>query len=51
MTNDAFGTWQLITSFANGPIRSGGIIINGRIPEPATLSLMGLGGLAVLRRR
>lgn len=51
MTNDAFGTWQLITSFANGPIQSSGLIINGGIPEPATLSLMGLGGLTVMRRR
>jgi len=48
-TNDAQGTWQLLTSFAGGlVVQSGGV---WPVPEPATLTLLSLGGLAVLRRR
>ena len=48
LSDDAAGTWELIVSFAGGQVRSSGIF---EVPEPATLSLMGLGGLAVMRRR
>jgi len=48
-TNGAQGTWQLLTSFAGGlVVQSGGA---WPVPEPASLGLISLGGLAVLRRR
>ena len=52
LTNDAQGPFELIISFAGGQIRQSGVLENGAIiPEPASLALMSLGGLAVLRRR
>ncbi len=53
LTDDSQGVWQLIVAFAHGDtVRTGGRVLNGEIiPEPASLALVGLGGLAVLRRR
>ena len=50
---DAQGTWELIVAFAGGQIHQSGVMEGGvmALPEPTTLALMGLGGLAVLRRR
>jgi len=51
-TQDAQGTWELITSFAGSQVRTNGVVENGAfVPEPASLALMGLGGIAALRRR
>jgi PEP-CTERM motif-containing protein len=54
-TSDANGTWALRTiNAANDQENLNGLIVNGVmtvIPEPASLALMGLGGLAALRRR
>jgi len=50
--NQANGTWELIASFAGGQVRTSGVVENGAfVPEPASLALMGLGGIAALRRR
>lgn len=47
-SDDAFGTWQLlVTNAAGDQTLLSGIII----PEPASLSLLTLGGLALLRRQ
>jgi PEP-CTERM motif len=52
LSDDAAGSWALITSFAGGLVQTGGTIVGGAlVPEPASLALMGLGGLAALRRR
>ena len=52
LSPDAAGTWELITSFAGGQLQSSGVVVNGAIiPEPVSLVLFGLGGLAMLRRR
>ncbi len=52
LSHDATGTISLITSFANSQTLQTGVIESGLIfPEPASLALLGLGGLAVLRRR
>jgi hypothetical protein len=53
LSSDAAGTWQLIQSFAGGVlIRSEGVVEAGAmVPEPASLALLGLGGLAAIRRR
>ena len=34
-----------------GPYGEAGVVFSFTVPEPATLSLLGLGGLAILRRR
>ncbi len=52
LSADAVGTWSLIGAFAAGQVQSSGIVENGAlVPEPASLALMGLGGIAALRRR
>lgn len=53
LTDDAVGTWSLITGFAgNLLVQQSGVVEGGAlVPEPASLALLGLGGLAVLRRR
>ncbi len=53
LTSNSQGTWQMLTSFAGGlVVQTGGTVENGAlVPEPASLALLGLGGLAVLRRR
>ena len=51
LSNDAVGTWQLIGAFAAGQVQSSGVVAGGAlVPEPASLALMGLGGIAALRR-
>ncbi len=47
--NDAAGT-PTIWSGANGQMTGGTATLNV-VPEPATLCLLGLGGLAALRRK
>lgn len=54
MTDDAVGTWELLVTFERSPlVQIGGTINAGAIPvpEPATLAMMGFGGLLALRRR
>ena len=53
LSNDAVGTWQMIMSFAGGVlVQSSGVVEGGAmVPEPASLALLGLGGIAALRRR
>ena len=52
-TNDATGTWSLLLTNAEGDrvITSGTVEAGAMVPEPASLALMGLGGLAAMRRR
>jgi hypothetical protein len=50
-TDDATGTWQLLViNAANEQALLSGVVVNGLIPEPASLGLLSLGGLALLRR-
>jgi hypothetical protein len=53
LTEDATGTWELLIGYGDAPTeRLAGTVEGGAIvPEPASLALLGLGGLAVLRRR
>ena len=55
LSDDAMGTWALRVSNAAGAntvVLDGGPVENGAlIPEPATMSLVVLGALAMLRRR
>ncbi len=53
LSPDAAGTAEWIVSFAGGQIRGSSAVEGGVIalPEPASIAVMGLGGLAVLRRR
>ncbi len=51
LSDDARGTWQLILSFADGTtLRTAGVY-EGHIPEPASLSLLGVFGTSLLLRR
>ncbi len=49
-TSGARGTWQMLVSFSGeeGFIESSGV---WPVPEPGTLALLGLGSLALIRRR
>jgi len=52
LTDDAAGTWEMFTSFANGQVRTSGPVINGvMVPEPVSLVLLSSCGLVLLRRR
>jgi len=42
-------TWDYVQPSGNG--RSGGVVLEGVVPEPSSLALLGLGGLLVARRR
>ncbi len=47
LTDDARGTWSMLS----GGVITQGTLILPCIPEPTSLGLLGLGGLALLRRR
>ncbi len=48
LSTDAAGTWKLLSG---GVITEGTVEGGALVPEPASLALLGLGGLAALRRR
>ncbi len=48
LSEDAQGTWKLLSA---GVIIEGPVVNGAMVPEPASLALLGLGGLAALRRR
>lgn len=51
LSDDAAGTWEMFTGFANGNLRTSGPVINGvMVPEPGALALLLVGGVALLRR-
>ncbi len=48
LSEDAAGTWTYVSQ----GVATSGVVVNGAlVPEPASLALLGLGGLAALRRR
>jgi PEP-CTERM motif len=58
LTDDAMGTWSYISGFNGNAgatfLQGSGVIINGGlsvIPEPASMALLGVASLAMLRRR
>ena len=52
LSSDAAGTWSLLSSAAGDiAVESGTVVGGALVPEPATAALLGLGGLAMLRRR
>ena len=48
LSDDAAGTWTLLSA---GETTTGTVEGGAMVPEPASLALLGLGGLAALRRR
>ncbi len=53
LSDDATGTWEILVDALNQPpLRLSGTIQGGMIvPEPASLGLLGMGALGLLRRR
>ena len=50
-TGNGFNDWTFSDSGANYTLRNLEVLVNGQIPEPASLGLFALGGLTLLRRR
>lgn len=52
LTDDAFGSWDLLMLFRGQQLRFSGLVVDGVIlPEPGTLVLLASCGLVLLRRR
>jgi len=51
LTNDAVGTWEITAGFGTGVFVTTDQVQGTVVPEPASLALLGLFGVAALRRR